>query len=301
MDIQVDDPEWLALWVVALLSFLLVSLPMLLGMLGLTRVRKTCDYGAEITVSPNVADQYEVLVGQLRELGFEALGVKRTAVRFHSYHWLWRCESQVFGSRRLGCYAAVYQLAPGERLRVCLTSVFADGSIVQTGNSLKQLLIEEDDHFRSGLPTSDMNELVKGHQRTIAESPFAARTLVPLDLQLFAERETFFDQRTLMTLHRDLPFKMFKVFLTFVGAIAIPTFLAFGIAHWLLPLAIGVGAISFKVAMPLLRRAAGRVCDREDKNGGESEEEFDDEPKEASLRESEGVTQLKRVRVTDRG
>ena len=267
MNFQPDDPEWLALWGVALASVFVVCLPMLLAMLGLTRVSKTAEPGADYPIPCGAEEKHAFLVGQLTALGFEPLGVKRTAVHFFGHHWVKRFTVHTFGSRRHGCYASVYELAPGDGLRVSLSTVFADGSMVTTGNSMVRLRIAEEDYFRWGLATEDMTRLLNGHVDMIAQSAWAGQKPAALNLDYYVERDAFFEQRHLNTRFTDLAPQSLSIALTCIGVFAVPAAVALGWEHWLVPLAVAAGAVSFKAMQPGLRSAASRGLRREDGSG----------------------------------
>src|SRR5260370_26539962 len=245
MNINVGDPEWVALWGAALGAALFVCMPMLLGLLGLTRVGKTFEDGAEYPVPPEGEAEYGMLVGQLRALGFEPMGVKRTVVHFFCHHWTKHFTTLVFGSRRQRCFAAVYQLAPGDPMRVSLVTVFADGFMVATGNSLKSLRIEEPDYVRRGLPTSDMDELMRGHLAVVSGLGLRARGEPSLDPHFYCERDAYHEQRYLKMQSGQLSRQPLQMALTFMSILAFPAAMQMGIEHWLTPVAILTGAVLF--------------------------------------------------------
>jgi hypothetical protein len=269
MNIDVGDPEWVALWGVALAAAFFVCMPMVLGLLGLTRVGKTFADGAEYPIPPEGEAEYGMLVGQLRALGFEPLGVKRTVVHFFCHHWAKHFTTHVFGSRRQRCFAAVYQLAPGDPMRISLVTVFADGSMVTTGNSLKSLRIEELDYVRRGLPTSDMSELLHGHLSVVGSLGPRARGEPSLDPHFYAERDGYHEQRYLLRQSGQLSRQPLQMALTFMSILAFPAAVQMGVDHWLTPVAILTGAVLFAALMPLLRRAASRELSTKDREGGD--------------------------------
>jgi hypothetical protein len=273
MNIDVGDPEWVALWGVALAAAFFVCTPMLLGLLGLTRVGKTFEDSAEYPVPPEGEAEYGVLVGQLRALGFEPVGVKRTAVHFYCHHWTKYFTTHVFASRRQRCFAALYQLAPGDPMRVSLVTVFADGSMVTTGNSLKGLRIDKPDYFRWGLPTSDMDELLRGHLSVVGDFGSRAGGEPSLDPHFYTERDWFHEQRYLTTHARDLARQPLQLAFTCMAILAVPVALQLGVEHWLTPVAVFMGAAAFAALMPALRRVASRQLAKKDRQGGD---EWDD-------------------------
>jgi hypothetical protein len=271
MNIDVGDPEWYALWAVACAGVFIVCLPMLLGLIGMTRVHKRLEDGAEYPVPPEGEAEYAVLVSQLRALGFEPLGVKRTVVWFFCHHWAKPFTTHVFGSRRHKCFAAVYQLAAGDPMRVSLVTVFADGSMLTTGNSLKSLVIDEPDYLRQGVPTTDMDELLRRHLAAAASRQPAHWAEPSLDPHVYAERDAVHEQRYVTAHAPDLAGPPLKLALTFVALLAAPAAMYLGIEHWLIPVAVLAGAVAFVVLMPLLRRVASRDLAQKDRDGGPGE------------------------------
>jgi len=258
------DLEWLALWGLALLATSVVCLPMVLGALGLTRVRKTGEWGGDYPVPPDAEDEYVFLTGQLRSLGFEPLGLKRTAASFFAYHWRWRCTTQVFASRRHGCFASVYQLAHGDGLRANFMTVFADGSMVVTSNSMKRLKIEEDDYLRVGLPTTDLDCLLNNHLETVARPSWSGRGTTTLDLDFLAERDEYFEQRHLKTRHRELPWSILLIAVVLIGVPAAIGAYFFGVDHWMTPAVTFAAAVCFRPIMTSMRNQGSREIRKED-------------------------------------
>jgi hypothetical protein len=258
------DLEWVALWGLALLATSFVCVPMLLGALGLTRVRKTCEWGGEYSVPPGAEDEYVFYTGQLRALGFEPIGLKCSDARFFAYHWRWRCTTQVFASRRHGCFALVYQLAHGDGLRACFMSVFADGSMVCTSNSMKRLKIEEDDYLRRGLPTTDLDWLLNNHLEMVARPSWSGRGAAPLDLEFLTERDEYFERRHLATRHRDLPWGILMIAAVLIGVPAAIGAYFFGVDHWMTPALTFLAAVCFRPIMTSMRNQGSREIRKED-------------------------------------
>src|SRR5262249_52500462 len=140
----------LLLWGLAGVVALVVCLPMLLGILGLTRVRNRVDMGGIFELHGGDENDYASFVDQLRALGFRPLGVKHQTARFLGHHWSKSFHTHVFGLSESNCYASVYELMPGDGFRVCLSTIFTDGGMVQTGSTMQSMTIQEGSYFRSG-------------------------------------------------------------------------------------------------------------------------------------------------------
>src|SRR5579871_1337632 len=126
------------------LAAFLVCLPMLLGLLGLTRVGVKVRPCSAISEPEGKEEEYRFYHDQLRNLGFEPLGVIETIAYFFCYHYVKRFIHRVFVNRELGVYASIYQLIPGDELRVQLSTLLTDGCLIQTANGLECLVINRE-------------------------------------------------------------------------------------------------------------------------------------------------------------
>jgi len=165
--IHISYPFWLALWIAAGTVLFLLCLPMILGLLGATRIVLKIDDGTPAEESDD-DPQSSVLLGQLRSLGFTPFGSYTTSMWFFMHYWVKRIHHRMFASERHRCCAAVFELFPGDGLRVTLTTRFEDDFLVSTANALQRLTINRDSFSRIGFPTSDMTELLTVHEQRVA-------------------------------------------------------------------------------------------------------------------------------------
>ncbi len=175
------------LWLCAGVAAFLVLLPIVLGALGCTRfvVRARC---SPAECEPDGDEEYLFYHDQLRNLGFEPLGVLAETGYFYGFHYVKIFRPRVFVHRELGVYATVYRLIPGDALRVALSTLLADGWLVQTGCWMESLVTVGEKYYRWGVTTRVVRELLDAHQERMRSGRQPGDALAPVDLDALAAR-----------------------------------------------------------------------------------------------------------------
>src|SRR5579872_554270 len=170
---QITNETMEFLWLGAGAVALWMLLPTVLSALGLTFSHCYIDDDAGDLVPSGDDAEYEDLFAQLRRLGFEPVGRRSTTYWIHLIHWYRKYQSRVFASRQGDVIATVYKLwAWEDRWRLGFVTAFSDESIVETANQMENHRIEEPDHLRWGLATTDRGLLLERHREVCRD--FAA-------------------------------------------------------------------------------------------------------------------------------
>ena len=176
------------LWLIAGLAAFLVCLPMLLGLLGLTRVGVKVMPSSAISEPEGKEEAYRFYHDQLRNLGFEPLGVIETITYFFCFHYVKHFTHRVFVNRELGVYGTIYQLLPGDELRVQLSTLLTDGWFVQTANGMECLVISREKYYRWGTTTRIVREQLEAHLEFLRSGWEEGDAVAPIELVELAER-----------------------------------------------------------------------------------------------------------------
>jgi hypothetical protein len=160
---------WLGAGAVAVWNLL----PAVLNALGLTFMQGSIEEDPAALEPVGDDAEYEELFAQLRRLGFEPFGPRTTTCWFFLDHWYRAFSSRVFSARQGDAIALTYKLRPWDRWRLAFVTAFSDGAIVETANQMTSFRIDEPDHLRWGLATSDRAVLLERHRAACQE--FAAK------------------------------------------------------------------------------------------------------------------------------
>jgi hypothetical protein len=161
---QLTDETLTILWLAAGAVALWMLLPAVLNALGLTLRRSVIEDNPS-AIEPSGDDaEYADLVGQLRRLGFEAVGPRTTTCWLFFHHWYKKFESCVFAAREGDCIALTYKLRSWDPWRLCFVTAFSDGAIVETANQMASFRIDEPERRRWGLATPDRGLLLERHR-----------------------------------------------------------------------------------------------------------------------------------------
>jgi hypothetical protein len=163
---------------------LAICLPNLLQLVGWHRFHNGI-YGGPSDVEPEgKGDLYAHYYGQLRQLGFEPLGVYWEQVIFGR-----PSQEFAFVLPKENCQAIVYRLAGGD-FRVVFKTVFVDGALVKTCNYSRDPQ-KETDCLVQGVPTQNLMTALAEHRQAVARFRLAGHA--PHDcgtLEAFAEAES---------------------------------------------------------------------------------------------------------------
>jgi hypothetical protein len=187
--IAAGDPLWIALWVAAGLVSLFICLPTILGLLFGTRIVVAIEEGMP-TFEAEGEPQHTIILRQLQSLGFTPLGNYSTALWFVGYFWVMRIQQRLFVCADQACYASVYELIPGDGLRVTLSTLFDDDLLVETENTEHSIRVERTQYSRIGFSTADMREFLSVHAERVARCRGeTSRKPLLLDLRGFLFRD----------------------------------------------------------------------------------------------------------------
>ncbi len=257
------------LWCMAGLMLAYIFLPFLFMMLGQSRVTFVILGGPESAQpdddEPRSAELYE----WLRDLGFEPLGSRRE-IGWFAGHWYKRhLPGRIWATPGRDCFVSLYRLFPEERWRLAFSTVFDDGSVVQTANQMTQLRIEESDYLRWACPSPDLGEVLRQHR--LAAEEFAAgrgRVVAAPDLPEMLERLCHHSERYLRKQGPTQGLNALKLPLVlFVVAIAGSTYY-FDFGNWTAAAAVILAGAVYKLLLPSLRRGAARKLRDEDQERG---------------------------------
>jgi hypothetical protein len=165
------------LWTLAALVFVWGCVPLLLHVLGLTRLTQHIEASpTDLGPSDDEAD-YDDVYHQLAALGFKPLGAYWDRLWFFYFHWVKSFRTRVFFRQDSHCYACVYRLAAGERIRMAFVTCFTDESLVWTGNSLELHQFPEEDWVRWGHVTDNLADLYELHEEMVGKFRTASRSV----------------------------------------------------------------------------------------------------------------------------
>jgi hypothetical protein len=248
------------LWLGAGAVTLWVLLPAVLNALGLT-FRQTSIEENPAALEPVGDDAgYEELFAQLRSLEFKPVGTRTNTFWFFLHHWYRTFTARVFAARRGDAIALVFKLRAWDPWRLVFVTAFSDGAIVETANQMASFRIDEADHLRWGLPTSDRALLLERHQAVCRE--FAAeggRAVATLSVEQVLRLGNQHQLRHHRKRHRWTGLKALSPSFWLLGAGLLLVRGLGGAGPWLLPVSIIVwGFLRPAFHAHLFRQAAGR-------------------------------------------
>jgi hypothetical protein len=246
------------------LAALLVCLPMLLGLFGLARFGVKVLPSSAISEPEGKEEEYRFYHDQLRNLGFERLGVIEIIGYFFCFHYVKRFIHRVFVNRELGVYASIYQLIPGGELRVHLSTLLTDGWLVQTANCVESLVIHGEKYYRWGITTRIVREQLEAHQELLRSRWEEGDALAPIELVELAERMRETNRQSAGGWFAQGSQHSLFLALFFLGGPAALGLLIPGWRQLLIPGGLLLGSLAFHPLMPFLMRWAARSMHQED-------------------------------------
>jgi hypothetical protein len=136
------------LWLLALSVLVWACVPPLLHTLGLCRYTQRIESDpADLGANDDEPD-YDDVYHQLHALGFRPLAAYWDRFWFFYFHWVKSFRTRVFLHPELHCFACIYRLAKGERVRIAFVTCFTDEALVWSGNSLEAHQFPEEDWVR---------------------------------------------------------------------------------------------------------------------------------------------------------
>ena len=259
MPMHITTETMVVLWLGAGAVALWMLLPAVLNALGLTLRRSVIEDNPSAVEPAGDDAEYEDLVGQLRRLGFEPVGPRTTTCWLFTHHWYRKFEARVFAARKGDCMVLTYKLRTWDPWRLCFVTAFSDGAIVQTANQMESFRIDEPEHRRWGLATSDRGLLLERHCAMCLD--FAAqgsRTVAVLPAEQVSRLEGHHASRYHRQRHRWTGLKVMSHSLWLLGIGLLLVRRYGGQAPYLLPVSvIAWGILWPAVHARLFRNAAG--------------------------------------------
>jgi hypothetical protein len=251
------------LWLAGGLTAVWVCLPMLLSILGCTRHRMRV-LPARREVEPASEDEeYLFYHRQLGALGFEPLGAIEEKVTCFGFHYLKCFRHCVFVSRERGVYASLYRLFPGDEWRVLLSTLLADGWLIQTG-CMECFRCTDEKYLRGGVTTRVVAEQLEAHLEQLRAGWEVGDALAAIDLAALAGRINEVNQS----------FSRAGLGSTAVGPLGLAVFLLGSLAglgwlvspgrHLLVPGGLLLGSLLYRPLMGFLLRWTAQDMRRED-------------------------------------
>jgi hypothetical protein len=252
------DEVYLLLWGLAGVAVALTCAPMLLALLGLTRCRCTCAPDPDALEPTGDDDAYAAIFAQLQALGLRPAGTQRVTAWFFAFHWVKSFDLRMFATPRGDCFAAVYRLVDGEPWRVTYSTGFTDGALVQSGSTLEDLKVQEEDYLRWGFVTADLAELLGLHRELVGRFAEAGgRAVAPLSLAEVCELEERYSERGARK-DKATPLAALGTTLALLGVVPLSLGFGLGFDHWSVPLAFLGGAVRQVLLLPGLIRQSMR-------------------------------------------
>lgn len=256
MDITTENMLWLVAGAVVLWRWL----PAVLNALGLTLVQVSMVDDAA-ALEPSGSDAaYEQLFAPLRCLGFVPVGRRSKMCWFYTHHWCRNFQGRIFAAPQGDCIAVTYKLRPWDPWRLCFVTAFSDGAIVETANQMESLRIDEPDHLRWGLATSDRALLLERHREACRSfTDGGSRSVAVLPVEEVNRLERYHALRYHRKQHRWTGLKVMSNSLWFLGIAMLLAYRFADTAPYLLPVSvIAWGFLWPAVHAGLFRAAAGK-------------------------------------------
>jgi hypothetical protein len=269
MPIAVPDAFTLALWGLAALVAAFTCLPMLLAILGFTRVQITPTGGPE-TAEPTGNDPgYADLYDRLRQLGFEPLGGRVEIAWF--FMWYWRRRSLpgfVLAGPGGECFASLYHLYVGDPWRLCFSTVMTDGTLVSTANQIERLRIDRPGYYRRGYVTQDLGELLRLHEAAVADFRARGYDVARPDLHEYCDVAARRTEEYLRESGKGKAAQCLATAAVAMGVLGVTAALFQEALHrWVIPGAVLAGALLFQLLMPTTIRSGAQKISREEQEG----------------------------------
>jgi hypothetical protein len=262
-----DEPTFhLIVKILAGLGLAWVCLPMVLGLLGLSRVRVVGEQGPSLAEPGDDDPAYAALAAELTALGFRPRGLKTETAWCVGPSLKKSWVSRVFATPQDDCFATVFRLVPDEPYRLCFSTVFTDGALVQSANQLGVLKIEFEDYLRWGDATIGRAELLRMHREVCAQFAAAGgRTVARASLAAFVEANQRLSAKVMSRKFSYLPMLCLGHALGLLMPLPIIVGLLFGFDHWAAPLALAVSVVMHEAVMPFVFRRTAAQMRREEK------------------------------------
>jgi hypothetical protein len=259
------EPYTMILWGVAALAMVLVCLPMVLAILGFTRVRIEPTGGPETAAPAGDDGQYADLFERLRALGFEPLGTRVEIAWF--YLWYWKRTSLpgcILATPQRDCLVSLYRLYRGDPWRVCFATILTDGTLVSTANQMERLRIDRPGYYRRGYVTDDLAELLRLHWDAVEGYRTAGYTVDAPDMVGYCQTSSERTEEYLRDNGSGQAFKCLQTALVVLAFFPLMTAMFLGVQHWVVPFSIVVSAVAFTLLMPMtIRSGARRIREQE--------------------------------------
>jgi hypothetical protein len=259
MDLLTSHEAYVLLWTAAGLAAAWVLLPMLLALLGFTHSWSECNDNPALAEPPPEDSDYAAVYEKLTALGLAPIGTRGEFVRFLGHHWLKSFQVRMFAAPDGRVFASVYRFFDDDPYRVCFSTGFTDGSLVQSGNSLEILKIQEEGYLRWGFATTDLAELLALH-RELADQHAAAegRAMARNDLASIDQIITLHCGRTLRKSARGTAVASLQLAMTFLGIIPLTLGSSLGFSSRLVPVGLLAGGLWHAFAIRSLFRLSSR-------------------------------------------
>ena len=268
MNLAEMDPFTLVLWGAAVLVAPGVCLPMLLALLGFTRVQIFPIAGPEAAESAGEGDpRYLDLVDRLRELGFEPQAVRVERGWFYLWYWARTSLPQpLFARPGRDCFATLYRLYRGDPWRLIFATIMTDDTLVTTANQIERLRIDRPGYWRRAHITGDPAELLRVHEETVAGFRVRGWTVAAPEVEEYCEVAA---RRTEEFLRESGKAKAFQCLQTALMLMLVgPLIAAFwlGYDHPAVPaVLIGCG-LAYELLMPTTIRSGAEHIRREEQS-----------------------------------
>jgi hypothetical protein len=259
MDLLTSHEADVLLWAAAGLVAAWVLLPMLLGLLGFTHSWSECTDNPTLAEPPPDDSDYAAVYEKLTALGLAPSGTRGEFVRFLGHHWLKSFQVRMFGAPDGRLFASVYRFFDDDPYRVCFSTGFTDGSLVQSGNSLEILKIQEEGYLRWGFATTDLAELLALH-RELADQHAAAegRSVASNDLASIDQIITLHCGRALRKSAPGTAAASLQLAMMFLGIIPLTLGSSLGFGSRLVPVGLLAGGLWHAFAIRSLFRLSSR-------------------------------------------
>jgi hypothetical protein len=259
------EPFTLFLWGVSALAVVLVCAPMLLAVLGLTRVRIEPTGGPETAEPAGDDGQYADLFERLRDLGFQPLGSRVEIAWFYLFYWKrTSLPGRILATPQRDCFVSLYRLFHGDPWRVCYATILTDGTLVSTANQMERLRIDRPGYYRRGYLTDDLADLLRLHQDAVEGFRSADHTVDSPDLAGYCQVSSDRTQEYLRANGSGQAFQCLQTALVPLAFFPLMAGMFLGLQHWAVPFSIVAGAVAYKLLMPLtIRSGAQKIRQQE--------------------------------------
>ena len=199
-------------------------------------------------------------------LGFQPLGSRREIGWFSSGHWYKKhLPGCIWATPGRDCFVSLFRLFPEEPWRLVFSTIFMDGSVVQTANQITRLRIDLPDYFRWACPATDLREVLEQH-RWAAEKFAAGRNtqVAAPNLSEALQCLCSHSQRHLRQRGPQLALAAMQppLLILLIASGAVGSYFGFG--EWTTAAALILGGAAYKLLLPgLFKEAAQRLRDED--------------------------------------